>query len=168
MAQAMRRHASRLPPLLAKSIHKKRSETDDRRTHAHTHERAHAYNPLKPNLFCDKQTACFITISTLRRYSARTGKTEFIVNERGHLVKGMKRPHTAFVRPTTFHTNERWPVMSTFVSGGSSHTLVGVGSSATMGYKGIPSTYLPMGSVPIRTTSTCPGGFKPAHSHFFV
>ncbi|GHP10438.1 hypothetical protein PPROV_000916900 [Pycnococcus provasolii] len=111
-------------------------------------------------------SARYLCVTDLQQLPALN--TEFIVNERGHLVKGMKRPHTAFVRPTTFHTNERWPVMSTFVSGGSSHTLVGVGSSATMGYKGIPSTYLPMGSVPIRTTSTCPGGFKPAHSHFFV
>ena len=75
---------------------------------------------------------------------------------------------TAFITPKTFHTNERWPVASTFVVGGSSHAVVGHGASATMGYKGVPSHYLPMGTVPVRTNTTCAGGYKQAHSHFVV
>ncbi|KAK9836935.1 hypothetical protein WJX81_000736 [Elliptochloris bilobata] len=93
--------------------------------------------------------------SGARRPQARTGRTQPVVDARGHLMPGVKRRHTAFVLSDEVwqHSSARWPQCT---RGAPKNAAFAVGGTATMGYKGIATNYLPSSTVRVLTV-TAPG-----------
>lgn len=71
------------------------------------------------------------------------GRTQPIVDERGHIVKGGKKLTSFTPQLAAWQLcPTRWPAPNPAIKGT---------SAATMGYKGIPSDYLPSSTVQIKT-----------------
>ncbi|CAG9463800.1 unnamed protein product [Pedinophyceae sp. YPF-701] len=92
----------------------------------------------------DKSPSSTMTASGL--LAARKGKTEFIADDKGHLLegKGVRKMSTAFnTELKEFQQSpSRWPTPSPEVP---------LGPRSTMGYKGRQTDYLPTSTVNIRT-----------------
>lgn len=79
------------------------------------------------------------------RVAPRTEPTRFIVDERGHMLPGVPKKMTAF-SAGPYWTPPRWPETA------DSHcSKFSGGASATLGYKGIVTDYLPRNTTVIRT-----------------
>ena len=74
------------------------------------------------------------------RGSPRKGKTEFIVADNGHILPGVPKKMTAF--NDNVNSSARWPQGNPAIMGS---------SNATMGYKGITTSYLPQSTVHLKT-----------------
>jgi hypothetical protein len=72
--------------------------------------------------------------------------TQFVVDDRGHPLPGIKKTGSAF-NHVAIGTGKapRWP---------KTNALIPLAPGATMGYKGIPSTYLPTNTVMMQTSCT--------------
>ncbi|KXZ56083.1 hypothetical protein GPECTOR_2g965 [Gonium pectorale] len=89
-----------------------------------------------------------ITTSTGTRFgtlTSRTGKTEFIVDDKGHLKPGVPKINNAFSTPADtpvfMDSAPRWP---------KENPTWPKNTKATMGYKGIPTDYLPASTVSLK------------------
>ena len=82
---------------------------------------------------------------------ARSGRTQFVCDDRGYLIRQDSKLNTSFnLNPQVYEkTQARWP-QTTQVSSGGNPAIPMVGR-ATMGYKGIPTNYLPINTVMIKT-----------------
>ncbi|KAI7837106.1 hypothetical protein COHA_009054 [Chlorella ohadii] len=76
------------------------------------------------------------------------GRTVPIVNERGHIVAGGKKPKSAFLTAPVQQSPPRWPQPNPTIKGT---------AAATMGFKGIQTDYLPSSTVPLKTVEGIPG-----------
>ncbi|KAL4434071.1 hypothetical protein ABPG75_000512 [Micractinium tetrahymenae] len=71
------------------------------------------------------------------------GRTIPIVNEKGHIVRGSKKPAAFTPAPPVYaQSPARWPQPNPAIKGT---------AAATMGYKGIVTDYLPTSTVPLHT-----------------
>ena len=81
----------------------------------------------------------------------RTGRTQFVADDNGHLKKGVGKKMTSFNPSLSsqayMSSSARWPT---------ANPTIRVGSKATMGYKGIVTSYLPSSTVSLQT-SMVPG-----------
>mmetsp|Transcript_9774 Transcript_9774/g.17590 ORF Transcript_9774/g.17590 Transcript_9774/m.17590 type:complete len:128 (-) Transcript_9774:204-587(-) len=90
-----------------------------------------------------KDSETGVKTSATRRWNtlrSKTKATQFVVDERGHLLPGVPKTLNSFLFDMPHQT--RWPT---------ANPCVKVGSKATMGYKGITTEYLPRTTVPIKT-----------------
>ncbi|GLI58440.1 hypothetical protein VaNZ11_000158 [Volvox africanus] len=75
----------------------------------------------------------------------RTGKTEFIAGDNGHLMPGVAKINNSFNHPETtpifMNSAPRWP---------KENPTWPKTEKATMGYKGIPTDYLPASTVTLK------------------
>eukprot|EP00884_Botryococcus_braunii_P018064 jgi/Botrbrau1/4941/Bobra.0122s0023.1 len=76
------------------------------------------------------------------RPQQRTGRTATVVDDKGHLLPTISKRKAAFIHdiPIYLQTPPQWP---------QENTLIISGPKATMGYKGIPTSYLNTNTVQI-------------------
>ena len=81
---------------------------------------------------------------------ARTGRTQFICDDRGYLIKQDSKLNTSFnLNPQPYEkTQARWPNITQLSSGG--NPAIPMVGRATMGYKGIITNYLPTNTVLVK------------------
>mmetsp|Transcript_4020 Transcript_4020/g.7088 ORF Transcript_4020/g.7088 Transcript_4020/m.7088 type:complete len:136 (-) Transcript_4020:1628-2035(-) len=110
----------------------------------------HAFNPRRLNNWevtpTDKIEKCNTIIkgSAYSTLTSRSEKTDFIVDENGHLLPGVSKINNSFNRSIPVYSKSvpRWP---------KENPSIVAYPKATMGYKGIPSAYLPSNTVPLAT-----------------
>ena len=79
------------------------------------------------------------------------GRTEFVVDNNGHLLRSAPKLNSSFSTGFESITPKRWPDAQR-VTGGSAP----YGGVATMGYKGIQSSYLPSSTVTLKNNPDFP------------
>ncbi|GFR43000.1 hypothetical protein Agub_g3999 [Astrephomene gubernaculifera] len=110
----------------------------------------HAYNAKRLQNWevpaVDKGEA--VTTSTGTRFgtlNARKGKTDFIADGNGHLKSGVSKVSNAFNHPPDtpvfMNSSPRWPT---------ENPTWPKNQKPTMGYKGIPTDYLPASTVTLK------------------
>ena len=94
-----------------------------------------AFNPKK---LCNWEVPAFRAVTPGTRPPGF--RTQTIVDDNGHLLSGVPKRMTSFTPAASASSSKRWPVAATAHFGG----------TATMGYKGIQTDYLPTSTIHLR------------------
>ncbi|KAJ9528312.1 hypothetical protein QJQ45_014287 [Haematococcus lacustris] len=110
----------------------------------------HAFNPKRlQNWEVPKEDVKSLAATTngsrFGNLQPRSGTTGFISDDKGYLKDGVTKITNAFTTKLEVHqkTPPRWPT---------ENTSIPLTQRATMGYKGIQTSYLPTSTVPIKTS----------------